>query len=250
MDLEGLSTVLAGLVRAKVVTVYDKGEEPVYAVERGQHLVAAFYRNNAIHWFVNRAILELAVLWSAQQSPDDPWLTGWVEAKRIRDLLKFEFFFPDRRTFEAELREEVELLAPGQADPEAALSGSRVLMAHRVLRSFLDAQLVVADRLVHTDPTSEVDRPALLEDCSRVGQQMLLQRRLHSPESVSRELFASALELKANFGLLAPAEGESPEDLQRRRTEHLDYVASLIARAQVIESLDAANRAEVTGVAV
>ena len=39
-------------------------------------------------------------------------------------------------------------------------------------------------------------------------------------------------------------------DLQRRRTHHLDYVTSLIERAQVIESLDAANRAEVTGVAV
>ncbi len=32
---------------------------------------------------------------------------------------------------------------------------------------------------------------------------MLLQRRLHSPESVSRELFTSALDLKDNFGLLA-----------------------------------------------
>ena len=31
-----------------------------------------------------------------------------MEAKRIRDLLKFEFFFPDRDTFEAELRAELE----------------------------------------------------------------------------------------------------------------------------------------------
>ena len=62
---EELTAVLAGLERAKVVTVFDKGEEPVYAVERGQHLVAAFYRNNAIHWFVNRAILELALLWTS-----------------------------------------------------------------------------------------------------------------------------------------------------------------------------------------
>jgi glycerol-3-phosphate O-acyltransferase len=254
-----LTAVLAGLVRAKVVTVYDKGDEPIYAVERGQHLVAAFYRNNAIHWFVNRAILELALLWTSQQmgqheSADrdqrSPELTGWIEAKRIRDLLKFEFFFPDRDTFEAELREELALISPGASDPAAALSGSGVLMAHRVLRSFLDAQLVVADRLVHTDPVTPVDRTALLDDCDRVGQQMLLQRRLHSPESVSRELFSSAIDLKDNFGLLAPAEGESSDDLARRRTEHLDFVTSLIERAQVIESLDAANRAEVTGVVV
>ena len=123
-------------------------------------------------------------------------------------------------------------------------------MAHRVLRSFLDAQLVVADRLAHTDPAAPLDKAALLDDCDRVGQQMLLQRRLHSPESVSRELFTSAIDLKDNFGLLAPAEGESPGDLARRRTEHLEFVTSLIERAQVIESLDAANRAEVTGVVV
>jgi glycerol-3-phosphate O-acyltransferase len=252
-DPTQLVAVLSGLVRAKVVTVYDKGEEPVYAVERGQHLVAAFYRNNAIHWFVNRAVLELAVLWTAQHGQEDtenPWLTGWTEAKRIRDLLKFEFFFPDRDTFEKELREELELLAPGASDASEALRGSGVLMAHRVLRSFLDAQLVVADRLVHTDPATPIDKSALLEDCDRVGQQMLLQRRLHSPESVSRELFASALELKGNLGLLEPRQDESPDDLRRRRTHHLDFVTSLIERAQVIESLDAANRAEVTGVVV
>ena len=103
--------MLAGLEKAKVVTVFDKGEEPVYAVDRGQHLVAAFYRNNAIHWFVNRAIVS-ALLWTSQQdsaSTDQPSpeLTGWIEAEQIRDLLKFEFFFPDRDTFEAELRAEL-----------------------------------------------------------------------------------------------------------------------------------------------
>ena len=243
--------MLAGLVRAKVVTVYDKGEEPVYAIDRGQHLVAAFYRNNAIHWFVNRAILELAAAVDLPTGQsDNPELTGWIEAKRIRDLLKFEFFFPDRDTFEAELRDELALIAPASSDPAAALRGSGVLMAHRVLRSFLDAQLVVADRLAHTTRPSRVDKAALLDDCDRVGQQMLLQRRLHSPESVSRELFTSAIDLKDNFGLLAPADGESPDDLQRRRTDHLEFVTSLIERAQVIESLDAANRAEVTGVVV
>ena len=247
---EELAAVLAGMARAKVVSSYDKGEEPIYAIERGQHLVAAFYRNNAIHWFVNRAILELAVLWTSQQETDNPWLTGWTEAKRIRDLLKFEFFFPDRDTFEAELREELDLLSPGASDAKEALSGSGVLMAHRVLRSFLDAQLVVADRLAATDPTVPVDRSALLDDCDRVGQQMLLQRRLHSPESVSRELFTSAIDLKDNFGLLQLADGEPAADLQRRRTHHLEFVTSLIERAQVIESLDAANRAEVTGVVV
>ncbi len=257
-DEDGLTGVLAGLVKAKVVTVFDEGEEPIYAVERGQHLVAAFYRNNAIHWFVNRAILELAVLWTAQQHSDHhPELTGWIEAKRIRDLLKFEFFFPDRDTFEGELRDELALITTEPTDTASSeqittvLSSTGVLMAHRVLRSFLDAQLVVADRLAAGDPSVPVDRATLLDECDRVGRQMLLQRRLHSPESVSRELFASAIDLVENFGLLGPDDdSDDPDDLATRRREHLAFVSSLIDRATLIESLDAANRAEVTGVVV
>ena len=251
---EELTVVLAGLVRAKVVTVYDKGEVPVYAVDRGQHLVAAFYRNNAIHWFVNRAILELALLWTSQQESDNPELTGWIEAKRIRDLLKFEFFFPDRDTFEAELRDELALISPGSSDPAAALQrlgradgppGAAVLP-----RRPAGGRRPARGRRPGQSFGEPLDKATLLDECDRVGQQMLLQRRLHSPESVSRELFASAIDLKDNFGLLAPADGESPDDLQRRRTEHLEFVTSLIERASVIESLDAANRAEVTGVVV
>jgi glycerol-3-phosphate O-acyltransferase len=122
-------------------------------------------------------------------------------------------------------------------------------MAHRVLRSFLDAQLVVADRLAAADPAVPVDRAILLDECDRVGRQMLLQRRLHSPESVSRELFASAIDLVENFALLGP-DDDDPDDLATRRREHLAFVSSLIDRATLIESLDAANRAEVTGVVV
>ena len=52
----------AALAEQNVVTVYEGGEEPVYAIERGQHLVAAFYRNSAIHHVVDRAIAELVML--------------------------------------------------------------------------------------------------------------------------------------------------------------------------------------------
>src|SRR3954452_22765138 len=58
----GVRRVLAALAEQKVVTVYEGGEEPVYAIERGQHLVAAFYRNSAIHHVIDRAIAELVLL--------------------------------------------------------------------------------------------------------------------------------------------------------------------------------------------
>ena len=69
----------------EVVTIYAGGEEPVYAIERGQHLVAAFYRNSAIHHFVDRAIAELVLL----AEPEDRWdaACGPARPAQVRVLL-------------------------------------------------------------------------------------------------------------------------------------------------------------------
>ena len=142
----GVRRALGALARQHVVTIYDGGEEPVYAIEQGQHLVAAFYRNSAIHHFVDRAVAELVLL--------SPPADRWDEAMRLRDQLKFEFFFPDKQAYRAQLSAELARLDPDfeMADGRAVLERSRLLMAHRVLRSFVDAQLVVAERLSACDP--------------------------------------------------------------------------------------------------
>src|SRR5690606_4407431 len=112
---------------------------------------------------------------------------------------------PDRDTFETQMRDELALLVPEWGDSlpskEQALTGlveTGFFMSHRTLRSFFDAQLVVAERLTVRDPGLVVDRGAFLAECVAVGRQMLLQRRLYGPESVSSELFATALDLARN----------------------------------------------------
>ncbi len=116
----------------------------------------------------------------------------WDEAMRLRDLLKFEFFFPERDAYRERISAELERLDPDweTADGRDVLCGAPLLVAHRVLRSFVDAQLVVAERLAARDPRTPVVESEFLDECSGVGQQMLLQGRLHGPESLSRELFA------------------------------------------------------------
>jgi glycerol-3-phosphate O-acyltransferase len=235
---DGVARVLAALAEQKVVTVYDGGEEPVYAIERGQHLVAAFYRNSAIHHVVDRAIAELVLL----RDPDD----RWDEAMRLRDLLKFEFFFPERDAYSQQISAELERLDPHweTADGRDVLCRAPLLLAHRVLRSFVDAQLVVAERLAARSTLTPVEESAFLAECSGVGQQMLLQGRLHGPESLSRELFAGALRLAANLDLVDPA----AEDLARRRQEWAAQVRDVVDRVVQIDELDAAARRETAGV--
>jgi glycerol-3-phosphate O-acyltransferase len=236
---EGVRSVLGALARQHVVTVYDGGEEPVYAIEQGQHLVAAFYRNSAIHHFVDRAVAELMLL--------SPPADRWDEAMRLRDQLKFEFFFPDKEAYRAQLSAELGRVDPGwpSADGRAVLERSRLLVAHRVLRSFLDAQLVVAERLNAHDPGHPVGEKEFLAECGGVGWQMLLQGRLHGPESLSRELFSGALRLAANLDLTGPG----GEELARRRQAFAARLRDVVARVITIDEIDAASRREVAGVA-
>jgi glycerol-3-phosphate O-acyltransferase len=235
----GVRHVLGALAQQNVVTVYSGGEEPVYAIERGQHLVAAFYRNSAIHHFVDRAVAELVML----SGPAD----RWAEAMRLRDQLKFEFFFPDKASYRADLVGELERLDPGWetvTDGRAVLERAELLVASRVLRSFLDAQLVVAERLAAHPPGRPVAEHEFLAECAGVGRQMLLQGRLHGPESLSRELFATALKLAANLDLTGPGTG----DLAQRRQAFAARLRGVLTRLIMIDEIDAANRQEAVGV--
>jgi glycerol-3-phosphate O-acyltransferase len=119
-----------------------------------------------------------------------------------------------------------------------------VLVADRVLRSFVDAELVVAERLAAHPPSQPVEDPEFLGECGGVGRQMLLQGRLHGPESLSRELFANALKLAANQDLIGPG----GEELAARRRAFAARLRDLVGRLIVIDEIDATSRQEAVGV--
>ncbi len=244
---EGVGRVLDQLAAEGVVTRYAGGLEPVYSIEPGQHHVAAFYRNGAVHWFVNRAIIELCILAVAERGSTEPLEDGFQEALRLRDLLKFEFFFASKIDFREELLVELELIEPTWAERigsreevAATLARSGTLLAHRALRSFVDAQLIVAERLAARDERRDLDMEKFLTECLGVGRQMLLQRRVHGPESISRELFASALRLAANRDLIDPGR----QDVRERREAFAAELRDVAARIGRIADLDAQLRRE------
>jgi glycerol-3-phosphate O-acyltransferase len=164
----------------------------VYAIGAEQHLAAAYYRNTIIHFFLNLAIAELAVVNAADkakadkppspQAPEPSDLTKppspqvpkpsddctaafWDEAMRLRDLLKFEFFFADKDEFRAEMQREMEgqdaewekQLAQGPVAAEGLVRRMQPYVSHRILRPFLEAYRVVADELLLHPPDAPVD---------------------------------------------------------------------------------------------
>jgi glycerol-3-phosphate O-acyltransferase len=228
------------LVREGVVAEYTGGLEPVYSIPPDRQLEAAFYRNTLSHFFVTRAITELALVKAAEDVAADLPAAVWAEALRLRDLLKYEFFFSTKRDFDAEVRHEADLAYPGwqqaglstdQVVPR--LAASRLLLAHRIVAPFLEAYSVLADRLAAADVTAEIDKNSLVAESIGVARQRVLQRTIHSPESVSKDLFNNALQLAGNRRLLGPDD----RDLPRRRAEFAAEIGDAVRRVGVIRTL-------------
>lgn len=215
-DENWVHTTLEQLVERGVLERFDGGLEPVYHIAPNKHLVAAFYRNTLIHFLVVRAIGEFA-MFLERDADGDIAEALWTRAIELRELLKFEFFFSSRREFQRELLLEASLVDASlevSMGPDGLFTGiipqgafrrwiemAHPNLAHLVLRPFLDAYRVVADELAGWPEDRAVDQDELLERCLRVGQQRVLQKRLHSPESVTLEIFKNAFRLASYLGL-------------------------------------------------
>ncbi|HWG72877.1 MAG TPA: glycerol-3-phosphate 1-O-acyltransferase [Acidimicrobiales bacterium] len=208
----GLGAALDELRRHHVLTVYEEGSEPVFIIQPDNHLEAAFYRNSILHFFLQSAIGELAVV-RAAAADDEPLAVFWYEAARLRDLLKFDFFFPGKVEFNEELAAEMSRHDPSWETQVGAgghvargLLGSFVpLCSPTALRSFLEAYMVVADVIAERSADAAdgpADEEAVLRRCLALGRQYVLQREVQAPEAVSKLLFTTGLQLAANRGLL------------------------------------------------
>ncbi len=244
---EGVQQTLDALVENDVVTRYEFGTDNVYTIAPAQQLAASYYRNTVVHFFVNAAIAELALLKASREVVADPVATFWQEAMDLRDLLKFEFFFSEKEEYRGEMREELAYQDPdwearltdGPEGAQALIRSFRPYSAHRILRPFLEAYQVVSENLRRWPIEEPVDSDEFIEQCLDLGHQYHLRKRLRSASSVSKVLFQTGLKLADNRGLLDPT---APDLAARRETFHRDVRASL-RRIEVIDALAATRRA-------
>ena len=209
---EPVRATLDALRQGGLVTSAEDGREPVWLIGPDQQLPATFYRNSLIHFLLDTALCELAVL-RAGEAAGDPAGVFWAEIAWLRDLLKFEFYFRDAEEQRRQIREEMnrhdpqweERLRSGPIGVEALLAGMRPLVSHVVVRPFVEAYRIVADVLVNDDVPD--DDAEVIKRALGLGQQYVAQRRLRSSESVSVLLFQTALQLARNRGLLGDGAG-------------------------------------------
>jgi glycerol-3-phosphate O-acyltransferase len=236
---------LDALVAGGVVSFVGEGRDPVWLIGPEHQLAATFYRNSLIHFLLDTALCELAVLRAGESAfdPDegsapDPVDAFWDEIARLRDLLKFEFYFKERDEHRRQVAAEMARHDPswearlrsGPAAADKLLAGMRPLVSHVVVRPFVEAYRLVADVLVHDSRPVTADSDVVREALG-LGRQYVAQHRLRSSESVSALLFQTALQLARNRGLL---EGD---DLAARRAAFLAELRDLVRRLDRIEDL-------------
>ncbi len=187
--------VLHGLVKRLV-----DGDAIRYRIAPQAQLAAAYYRNMVIHFFVDGAVAELAVAGVTGDEPD-PVAAVHTEARRIREVLLFEFFFAGRETFDTEISAELDdripdwrgLLSSGGA--AAVLDGLRPMRSPALLLPFLEAYRVVADIIAEDAYLGTIDEGSLVERAMRRGREQVANEAMSSGQSVSKILFETAVKL-------------------------------------------------------
>ncbi len=247
---EGVRSAVDALSNGHPVTRVDGGREPVWRIAPENEHAAAFYRNSVIHAFLETSIVELALA-HAGQADGDRLEAFWSQAMRLRDLLKFDFYFADSNAFRANITEEMAWhdnwearVKAGGDDVDAILYAKRPLMSDAMLRVFFESYEIVADVL--RDAPAEIDAKELTQLALNVGRQFVAQGRVSSNEPVSTLLFATARQVAADQNLLEPA-----DDLRERRNAFLrelrgilqsfDHVAA-IARKKFVDREAQARR--------
>ncbi len=233
------------LVKEQVLESYDGGTEAVYWIPDGKLHEAAYYRNTLIHFLVTRSIVELASVKVYEEGMEDVAKQVWEEALKLRDLLKYEFFFAPKREFGEEIIEEVNLAVPGwnaenftAKDLEEGLANIKLHVTHRVLESFLAAYSVFANHLAAQNVQKVLDRDTFVQECIGVARQAYLQHDLGTPEAISKDFFLNAWQLADNRELL----GTGSTKLQEQRNEFAAELNEYVRRSHILADFAKKNR--------
>jgi glycerol-3-phosphate O-acyltransferase len=236
-DADAVRATLAELHETGILNYLDEGTERLYAIGEDQHLNAAYYRNTAIHYFILDAIVEIALLDGAPDSID-PYEAFFSRAAELREVFKFEFYFPRRAEYRHEIEKRVsdrftgweDAIRQGEIHAAALLQSVQPLVAHGVLRSFVDAYRIVAKVLATMGSDALEDEAAFLARCLKTGKQQLLQGRVFSAESISKSLYETGLKLAEYRGLLAGGRAEARHELHqqfRHINSRLDQILAI-----------------------
>ncbi|MFO7298756.1 MAG: 1-acyl-sn-glycerol-3-phosphate acyltransferase [Actinomycetes bacterium] len=200
--------LLEWLVETGNASAHEAGGRRVYWLDDTQMIQVSYYRNVVLHFFVPRAMAEIALA-SGASDPDD-LIERMLE---LRDLLKFEFYFAERDQFASEVDVDLAIDCPDwkrvltEQGPQAVLDSLGMRLSPWALLPILDAYQVVGDELETWKKA--FDEKKFLSACLARARMYRLEGRVIHGESVSQVAFRTALQLARNRGLLDDPSGRA-----------------------------------------
>lgn len=214
---EVVTEILNLLAEHGNVSSHEAVGRRVFWLDDEQMIRVSYYRNVVIHFFLDRAIAEMAITSLIDEGNRDPNVAK-ERMLEIRDLLKFEFFFPEKDQFLADTVTDVAIDVPDWETALPAIGALGVIakmgmpVTYWAVLPFLDAYQIVGDELEAL--TRPFDEKKFLKACLARARMYRIEEMLISGESASQVLFRSALNLAVNRELI----DESP-DVEERRSE-------------------------------
>ena len=230
-DSEHVEDILAWLGEHGNVSSHEAVGRTVFWLDDDQMIRVSYYRNVVVHFFVGKAIAEMALTSMIEDGSRDVEVAT-DRMLELRDLLKFEFFFPEKEHFLADTTLEIGLDLPDWEDTLTSSGALGVIakmdstVAYWAVLPILDGYQIVGDELEAL--IAPFDEKKFLKACLARARMYRLEEKLISGESASQVLFQSALQLAANRGLI-----EDGPDVTKRRSAF----AAEIRRARQVASL-------------
>ena len=242
-QMDGL---LGLMIDERIVTRYDEGPETVYGIALEQHSVASYYRNTIIHFFVNKAIIELSLAKATETENPEAETVFWKEVDHLRDLFKFEFFYSPTEEFHRQIQEELDrldldwqqLVTQGVAGFQLMLPGLTPLVSHVTLLTYAEAYSVVADLLARLDPSESLEEQDCIGQALKLGKQAYLQRRISSESSIGKLLFKNGFQLLKNQNLTVGG----TDSIKEKRAAMALELRDVQRRIEVIRAIGVASR--------
>lgn len=215
LEIQAENAFAMGVVRREFT-----GDRLILVVEPGKEPEAGFYRNTIVHYFVNKAIIELALARVVDVDPTDRVTAFFEVADSVRDLTKFEFFHSRRAEFPDELDAELARHDPDwrtrltEPDgPSGLLELLQPLVAHTVLLPFVDSMSLVATAVASRGADDAPEKAELVAAGLKQGDRAMRMGRITFRSSAGKALLGAAVSVLEHRRLLT---GGSP-DLDGKR---------------------------------
>lgn len=213
----GLSGTVDTLVASGLLLRFEQGSERIYSIDPAKHAMASYYRNSIVHHFLDRAMIEISLFGLRDYEEADPLGDFWAVIDRLRDLFKFEFFYPPRDAHRAAIVAELARIDPkwemrigsGARGIHQLIRRCQPLVGHAVLLQFAEAYSVVFDLLARLDDGIVPDEKAICDAALMEGRQAYLLRRISSEAAIGKLLFANGYALARHMGLTGTTDAEA-----------------------------------------